>query len=450
MNSIRSRLLLILLVTTGVVWLCAAAWIYFSTQAHVEQVLDARLREAARMVNSLLADRRIALNSIADAVTDVQVETVPGAAYSKQLSCQIWSLSGSLVGQSQGAPQERLSRASEGYSYTVINNETWRVFSVSNQERGVQVMVGDNLQVRQSLVNDVMLGTLLPMALVLPLGALMIWFSVRRGIKPLDNMAHALSAREASDLGPIGSGAEPSELRPVLGAINGLFKRVELAREHEKTFTAFAAHELKTPLAGLKAQAQIALATEDNATRAHALTQIASSVDRSARMVRQLLDLAEVDAKDDRFSLRASSIDKVVEGALLAVDVLRAKQDIAVLVTGERDGDIVCELQLATTALRNVLENAVLQSPAGGDVRLSIERDGSFVRFSVADSGPGMTEEELSHARDRFFRGRDQRSSGTGLGLAIVDTVLRRVGGTFAIVNREGGGLVVTLSFPKA
>lgn len=448
MRSMRAKLLLILLLTTGAVWLSAAAWIYFSTQAHVEQVLDARLREAARMVDSLLTDERVEVASAANAVGDFK-QNRNADAYSRQLSCQIWSLSGSLVGRSQSAPQQRLAGGGDGFSQTVIDGETWRVYTVRNPERGVQVMVGDNLQIRQSLVNDVMTGTLLPMALILPIGALLIWLSVRQGLTPLDRMAHALSERHANDLRPLGFSEVPAELHPVLRAVNELFGRVEAAREREKSFTAFAAHELKTPLAGLKTQAQIALASDEPQTRTHALAQITSGVDRSARLVRQLLDLAAADASDEGNSATAA-VSQVVEDALLAVDALGCRLSVTIRVEGVCAGHIACDQGLATTALRNVLENALLHSPAGGEVLLSVTDGDTKSRLVIEDGGPGMSEAELTHAGERFFRGQSQAPSGTGLGLAIVETVLKRAGGSAAFTNRDGGGLRVELFFPLA
>lgn len=444
MNSMRARLLLVLLVTTGAVWMSVAAWIYFGTRAEVEQVLDARLREAARMVSSMVTDDRVQLASAAEAVTLPDfVDAKPG--YEKQLSCQIWSMSGSLVGRSESAPGKRLANAGEGFSVTEIDGETWRVFTVANDARGIQVMVGDNMQMRDRLVNDVMMGTLLPMSLFLPLGALLIWFSVRRGLAPLDAVADTLGRRHDSDLRPLGMERMPSELRPVLKAINGLFSRVSTAREREKSFTAFAAHELKTPLAGLKTQAQIALMTTDDATRSHALAQIAGSVDRSARMARQLLDLAAADAATDGGDGPAD-VAKVLEDAAAAVSPLAAHKDSRIEVTGAMAGVISCDRALATTAVRNLLENAVLHSPPGSNVRLDVSAENNRVIISVSDNGPGMTEAEILASTDRFVRGRT--SSGSGLGLAIVDSVAKRSGGKPDISNRPDGGLIVTLSFP--
>lgn len=452
MRSMRARLLLILLVTTGAAWLSAAGWIYFSAQAQVEQVLDARLREAARMVDSLLTDERIEIASATQALQEAGVERDwEPEDYSRQLSCQIWSLSGEMVGRSEAAPRQRLAGDGDGFSQTIIDGETWRVYTVLNANRGVQVMVGDNLKIRQSLVNGVMMGTLLPMTLMLPIGALLIWLSVRSGLAPLERTAKALSARRADDLQPIGDGNGPAELRPMLHALDGLFARVEAAREREKSFTAFAAHELKTPLAGVKTQAQIALASKDPEITARALAQIAGGVDRSSRLVSQLLDLAAADASENELMPTNSDLGRALEEAMRAVEPLRQKRDVDFALAGDHSAGIACNEALATTALKNVLENALLHSSAGGRIAIDVYRRDDQVSVALADEGPGMNEDEIAHATERFFRGHGQPAAGTGLGLAIVETVLKRAGGALAMANREGGrGLKVTLTFPAA
>src|SRR5690606_11212824 len=146
------------------------------------------------------------------------------------------------------------------------------------------------------LVNDVIRGLLLPAMLILPVLAGLIWLSVRKGLAPLNRVANDLEARSASDLSPIDNVETAREIVPVLQSLNGLFARVANLRERERNFTTFAAHELRTPLAGLKTQAQVALASEDRAIRDQALRQIVVGVDRTGRLVRQLLDMSAIEA----------------------------------------------------------------------------------------------------------------------------------------------------------
>ena len=290
MRSLRVRLFATLLLATGMIWLSAVAWIYLGSKREVEQVLDNRLQEAARMVSSLVG-------AVGDAGTDGAPRTLPApSAYERQLSCQIWSLDGRMVARSSGAPERRLTEAPAGFSQREVDGETWRVFTVEDAEKGVRVMVGDRLGLRERLVTDLIMGLVTPALLVVPLLGMLIWASLGRGLRPLRLMARNLAARDADDMSAIDAGRAPTEVRPLADALNGLFLKVEAARRHEREVTAFAAHELRTPLAGLKTQAQVAMAAADPEVVKAALRQILAAVDRTTRLVRQLLDAARLDA----------------------------------------------------------------------------------------------------------------------------------------------------------
>lgn len=447
MNSIRTKLLTVLLGSTGVVWLLAVAWIYLGTQAEVERVLDARLMEAARMVNSLLTDRRVEL-ALADDGKGVAAGFGFGQQpYERQLSCQIWSLDGALVGRSEHAPRERLTDAPSGFSETEVDGETWRVYAIENADLGVRVMVGDSIAIRDRLVGDVIKGLVLPAMLILPFLAGVIWLSVRRGMSPLNDMAHTLSSRAATDLRPLPDEKLPREIAPAVNALNGLFKRVAGAREREKSFTAFAAHELKTPLAGLKTQAQIALASSDGDVHANALRQISTGVDRTARLVRQLLDLAAIEASDSAPAVAAGRPFEVIE---LVVAEMPPAGDR--MVTVERENVQIgsrFEPAFLAMALRNLIENAVRHSPDDGEVVVRIAEAGGCVDISVQDDGPGIPASELPRVTERFFRGRDRSPAGSGLGLSIAQEAAERMGGSLRLQNRDPHGLTAILSLPQ-
>ena len=443
MSSIRSRLLTILIASTGLVWLLAVAWIYVSTQAEVERVLDARLTEAARMVNSLLAERRIEL-ALADddfPATEFQIED---PSYERQLSCQIWSLDGRLVGRSEHTPDSRLTEAGSGFSESVIEGETWRVYAIDNPALGVRVMVGDSMAVRDRLVGDVVKGLAIPAALILPFLAAVIWVSVRRGMSPLNHMAESLSSRAATDLRPLPDENLPEEIAPAVHALNGLFRRVEDVREREKSFTAVAAHELKTPLAGLKTQAQVALASKDGEVQENALRQIAAGVDRTSRLVRQLLDLAAIEASDRTPEILDARPLEIIRR--VAADMPSAEQRINI--EGDDDGTARFDPVLLTLAVRNLLENALCHSQ--GPVLVGTREAIGGIEITVEDEGPGIPSDELPRATDRFFRGRAKSPSGSGLGLAIAKEAAARMGGTLALKNRKPHGLAATLSIPAA
>ena len=432
--SIRLRLILVLTLATSAIWLSAALWINVSTRAQVERVLDARLAEAANMVSSLMADRRIALG---DAAEQAAIALPKDTGYSRHLSCQIWSMQGDLLGASSGAPEDVLSTA-DGFTTKRINGEPWRVYAVVNPGAGVRVMVGDRMEVRDRLVGDVVQGLLWPLAVIFPALALLIWVSVGRGLAPLAHLESALRSRQPDDLRPLPETPDPREIRPVRRALNSLFRRLDDVRRTERDFTAFAAHELKTPLAGLRTHAQIARMATDPAVRDRALAAIATSVDRTDRMVRQLLDLTAIDqgaAPAERLELDALLADIVQR----TEDQARARQ-VRLVTRADDLPPLHAPRILILSALRNLVENAIQHSPPGGTVSLTARRDGPGIRFTVRDQGPGIPPQDRDRVTDRFWRGSGREVHGSGLGLAIVAAAARHLGGRLDLGGDQNGG----------
>jgi two-component system sensor histidine kinase QseC len=429
MKSLRGRLFLILLAATGVIWLCAIAWISIGSRSELEHVLDARLQEAARMVHSLAM-----ATGADDATASERAPPAPAllpsdAGYERQLSCQIWAFDGRLIARSSGAPNEALTGESAGFSNRQIKGETWRVYTIEDPAKGVRVVVGDRIGLRDRLVHDLVAGLAAPALLAFPLLGLLIWLCLGQGLRPLSKAAEDIASREGDDMRPVAPKEAPSEIQPLIGALNGLFAKVEAARAHEREITAFAAHELRTPLAGLKTQAQVALAAGDGDLREKALRQIIVSVDRTSRLVRQLLALARLDAG------AAGTPAETGLGALIRdlVEAVPHPPGVVTLIDPDfARSERQVDRDTLSLVLRNLQENAV-QNMTDGTIHWRLRGKDQLV---IEDEGPGIPVEELGLVRQRFYRGRKAAGSGSGLGLAIADAATRRLGATLAIANR--------------
>tara|TARA_R110002033_G_scaffold7179_3_gene26808 strand:- start:1480 stop:2832 length:1353 start_codon:yes stop_codon:yes gene_type:complete len=448
MNSIRFRLFIILVAATSFVWLSAFVWVQQSTRGKVERVLDARLAEAGQMVSSLMSDQRIDLNTLAVAATgEGKADGILQTDYSHKLSCQIWSLNGALVGSSGSAPLGKLTDQDTGFSTTVIEGEKWRVYSVVNEALGMRIMVGDSYKVRDRLVEDVTKGLALPALLMLPIMAALILVSVQRGLAPLERMAGALSQRPAEDLSPVSVTPLPREIKPMGDALNGLFSRVTLMRDREKSFTSFAAHELKTPLAAIKTQAQVAAMAPDQRTRLRALDQIQHGVGRADRMVRQLLALASLDS-DDAFDEGEGQVAMTIQAVASDLARAAAEKQVVIKFTNYSERVMRTHTVLLSVAVRNVVENAIHASPTGASVDISLTDEGDRCHISVHDMGPGIPAEEIPRISARFYRGKGAKEGGSGLGLSIVAAALERLGGDINFQRCPKGGETVTLMIP--
>ncbi|MDR3461357.1 MAG: sensor histidine kinase N-terminal domain-containing protein [Beijerinckiaceae bacterium] len=437
MNSLRARLLLILIASTSAIWLCGFAWIYVDARQETQHLLDRRLMEAARMVLSLSAPGTLANDPNLPVVVSAG-GPIAGASYEHILTCQVWSFDGRLVGRSGNAPASKLTEQPVGFSERVVDGEIYRVYAAEDPVKRVRVLVGDNLEQRQRFVRDLVRSLLIPAAFILPMLAILIWISVKQGLEPLQHATRSLSARDAENLTPLDVGRSPSEIRPLINALNGLFGKVVAAREHERSFVAYAAHEMRTPLAGLKTQVQIAAQATVPEMRTNALCQALKGVDRTSRLVQQLLAMSRLDAspprlQDQWINLAAAFRDVT---AHMSRDLLPERVTIAASV---RNHSVAIDREMFDLAARNLVENALQLTPPDGTVRLSVTQEGHEAKICIEDDGPGIPSGEEELVLQRFFRGRHKSASGSGLGLAIVTTALDRAGAKLRLCSPGGG-----------
>ena len=431
MTSLRLRLFTMLVAMTFLVWAGAAAWTAFSTKAEVERVLDRRLSEAARMVASLGVTSQAVRGSGALAAI---------GRYDRQLSCQIWSLDGRVVGRSASAPTRPLvpiADGATGFSQQRVEGEVWRVYTLVDRANGAQVMVGDNLKMRQHLVTDLMTGLVLPAIAGLIALSLLLWATIGRGLAPLRAIARSLEGRSPEDLAPLSPIDIPTELRPVITALDGLFVRLADARDAERSFVANAAHELRTPLAGLVTHADIARRSEDPAVRQRALTRITESADRMNRLVQQLLLLARQEAHGAEVG--TSDVSVVVARVTADLNAAAHARGIELRTAGlNQQVSMPIGDERLSIAVRNLVENAVRHGPANSPVL--IQWCSKRRELTIEDRGAGIAAVELERVRRRFERGTGTTASGSGLGLSIVDAALKGTSLQLHMEQRAGGG----------
>jgi two-component system, OmpR family, sensor histidine kinase QseC len=350
-----------------------------------------------------------------------------------------------VLARSQDAPVLPILGVT-GYSDIIRHDESWRVLNLVSEDGRHRVQVSQPISLRDRAALEVASQTVLPLLVIVPILVLLIYLSIRRGLMPLDRLASEVAARTPDNLAPLSGADVPTEARPLVNSINRLFIRVSRTLENERRFTADAAHELRTPLAALKVQSQVALLSTEAPMREKALHQIGSSVDRAAHLLEQLLRLARLDPVQ-----RLERPVPVELGAIVreAVDVVRSthpgvdRRLSTVPLSGEVS--VSGDPELLQIALRNLLDNAVRYSRSDDTVRIAIEAGGNDVALSVQDSGPGVPEEALGKLAERFYRGRGHSVPGTGLGLAIVTRIVELHGARLILRNHPDGGFVARI-----
>lgn len=449
--SLRHRLVAMMIAASALLWIGMAVLSYQRAHHEADEIFDAQLAEVAQ-----------ALLAVADTATPGQMLSMPKPAhhYQQKMLFQIWVTRGGkteLLVRSDNAPQEPMAEVL-GFSERAWNGQTWRFYGEEDPDEGHaddhhRVYVAQNHDVRDELSEDVALRLLAPLLLGLPLLAFAIWATVGAASRPLSTLAAQVRGRQPQRLDPIISPAPlPQEVAPLVTAINDLFQRVEAAIEHERHFTADAAHELRTPLAALKVQAQVAQRAADPAARTQALAQVLAGVARMTHLVEQLLTLARLDPQQPLPATELVDLAALAAevAAQAAPEALAKEQSLEVQ---EPTASASCHVQgnrsLLQVLVRNLVENAIRYTPAGG--RIDIEIAGSSI--AVCDSGPGIPAEERERVLGRFYRVADQAReapSGAGLGLSIVHRIAELHGATLNLkTGPQGQGLQVLVCFPK-
>jgi two-component system sensor histidine kinase QseC len=422
-----------------VVWLGAAAATWSDAQHELDELLDGHLAQAASLL-VLQAD------GDDDDISDAPVLH----KYTPQVAFQVF-IGGQLITRSSNAGQTPMSTTGRGFSSVRDDKGAqWRVFATHNAQRDVTVFVGEQTQSREAILWALMRSMLWPLLIALPLLALAAVWSVRRGLVPLRQLSESLQSRPALTAEPVSLTGMPRELQPLVQALNILLARIDSMVALERRFTADAAHELRTPIAGIRAQAQVALGAGTNEPeRRHALELTLAGCDRATRLVEQLLTLARL---EEGGNTGAAAVDLCCVARRVAADLapvaLGRKQALELDTTG------ACPLPasevLLTVLVRNLVDNALRYSPDGARVLLTVSRADGAVVFQVQDSGPGMTPEQLQRLGERFYRVLGNDQPGSGLGWSIVRRLVD-VFGARVVAGRseQSGGLSVTVTWPS-
>lgn len=432
--SLRRRLLLPLLGGVTIFWLATLGFSFVETHHEIDELFDAQLVQTAQ---TLLA---IAAHEAGDVAEIAEAEH----KYQQKLRFQIWGADGSLVLHSSNAPQSPMTSGS-GFS----ERGGWLYYSQWDATRRFQVQIGESHEIRNELVSEIAWQMLLPALFGLPLLGIWVWLATWRGLAPLDAVAAQINHRDPAHLDALAPARAPLEIKPLLVALNKLFRRVEQTLESERRFTADAAHELRTPLAALAAQAQVAQRSGSDAERQHAIEQLRVGVDRAAHLVDQLLTLARLDPEQAFTDIQPLPLKALTEEACAAHGAAAVAKQIA-LELDAVDATVMANRTMLQVLLRNLLDNAIRYTPAGGRVAVTLGAAESAAVLRISDSGPGISAEERALAFQRFHRGAaGQDQAGSGLGLSIVRRIAELHGARLVLDAGEGGrGLAVSVTFP--
>jgi len=286
------------------------------------------------------------------------------------------------------------------------------------------IQVGEAMEARDHLAREVLEKLVLPLLLALPLLGLLIWLAVGSSLKPIRRIRNALAERDPHYLAPI-EGEAPSEIAPMVERLNDLLERVRNSLENERRFTSDAAHELRTPLAALKTQLQVAQGATDEQDRKRAIGNALLATDRATRLVEQLLMLARLEHDAWKSQAERVNLHQIAAQVLAEAAPSAAVKHIQLGLSGSEDTQVQGHAGLLAVLLRNLVDNALRYSPNATRVEVSITETGQGATLKVQDQGPGIPPDERELALQRFHRLAGESSTGSGLGLSIAARIVQ-------------------------
>lgn len=312
------------------------------------------------------------------------------------------------------------------------------------------IEVGETLEKRSQLANRIVASVIMPQFVIIPLAVILVWFGLSKGLRPLTRLRQTIEARDPADLSPIATRRVPDELEPLVEAFNAMLKRMKRNVEAQQRFIADAAHQMRTPLTGLKTQAQFAMRETDPDTLRHAMIQIASGVDRAARLVNQLLTLARTEASVHAEQAREIlDLNRVLREQVSDWVMRAMEQSIDLGFEDNGDIHILGNDFLLREMINNLIDNALRYTPTGGSVTGRVMRNGDFAVLEIEDTGVGISLEDAELVFERFYRVDNAGTEGSGLGLAIVREIASQHDAYAALrPNRNQRGAVARVVFP--
>lgn len=438
--SIRKFLVLNLLLVITITTTLTALGNYFLDNKDIQNHLDDLLVQSALSIQAMMQDdlsrERIEvlqknINDIPFRTEELYTQHIPKRFHldsSDKFQFQIWDTNQQLLLHSAYSPSFMRLELKPGFKDKTFDGKLWRVFTTFNDNTGLYVVVAEQYDIRNNLADRIARDDLYILLLTFPLSGLLIWIVIGKGLQSLHRVAREVAHRAPSFLDPVGIHPVPTEVKPLVEELNKLFLRLKMAFEREQRFAADAAHELRTPLAALKTQAQVALNADNEAERKSTLRQVISAVDRCAHVVQQLLTLSRIAPNPDGtiHEVKKVELNQLVAEVLAQQAPLAFEKDIKLELKSDHP---VLHLMANATALsvlvRNLVDNAIRYTPKHGQVTVSLIDENKQINLMVTDNGPGIPAELRARVFERFYRVLGNKSPGSGLGLAIVQQIAK-------------------------
>ena len=444
--SLNRRLVLRLLAGIVLVWCVAAGWIGWRSLHEVDEIFDQMLVRTTASVFAVMPDTP----ALAGPVRLPNKKVVGSDSTAQRPAIVLRDAHGRLLAQSTQLPALTFDPGDPHFHSVTHDKRRWRVFQGWDSERQYWIQVAAPLDERDELMRKLLAPTVLALLALLVLVPPTVFVGLRGGLKPLRRMTRSLSAN-ATPLIPVLTDEQvPVELAPFTRAVDRLVERLKVGLEHERHFTADAAHELRHPLATLRLELDLVERSDDAAGRAQHLQRAQHALDRMQRLVTQLLLLARVEKLTELDDVEQLRLLSVAETALRDISELAAARSIELSLDHDGNDFVRGSRGLLDILVQNLLDNALRHTPEHGQVNVRVGGTDEQVVLEVNDSGAGFSSIEPTRLVERFHRPEGSVGEGSGLGLSIAQAITALHDGQLAFDRSSLGGARVRLTLPQA
>lgn len=420
-RSIRQFLLISLLISMTIASSITAIGNYLLDKQVIQPYLDEQLIKLFTFIE-IISHTAIEDSHIQSKIYTYMNETQSSGA--KNLLFQVWTKENKLLVFSENSPKESMLNVPIGFSDTEIDNNDWRVYASQDPVTGNKIIVAELYDIRNKLADDITRNNGYILLFTYPVFGILIWVIVGLALRSITRVTNEISNRASTYLEPVEAENIPIEIRPLVAELNQLFLRLKLAFDRNKRFAGDAAHELRTPLAALKTQAQVALKADNEQARFHALQKVVQSVDRSSHVVAQLLTLSRLSQEEELNDIRPVDLHKLTAEIVAYLVPIALEKDIEIELCPPSENTTIMGNDIALGILiRNIVDNAIRYTPEKGEIKVKIVNEDHKIIFRVIDSGPGIPSELRERVFERFYRVLGTKAQGSGLGLAIVNQI---------------------------
>jgi two-component system, OmpR family, sensor histidine kinase QseC len=454
--TLSQRLFLRILPTLIVTILMVGILAYVSADREIENIYDAELINDANTLWVLLKkplsrdrhgpavqvpdldfnmDNQLALNNDADDYADAH-------------AFRAWK-SNMLVMVSSNAFPANIPAFPTGFSNITLKNESWKVYTLPIPNTNIVIEVAEKLELREGLVDNIILNLSIPLIILVPVIAALVWLIINNGLSYIRDLVRQIRSRTPDDLSEISTKGLPRDLVPLVHSLNQFLDKLRVSLTLERRFSDLAAHQLRTPQAGIKLLLQLLERASSDEERKVLIEDLVSSNERAMHLIEQMLNLARVSHQPLR--LETTNIYDLCAASMASFGPVLNHRGFQVALTGDEQMALPTDIVLLRMMIDNIIDNAIKYSPDGGRIEVEVHHSGQRACISISDSGPGIPVEHRQAVFQQFHRLDTVDRKGTGLGLSIVAAIATRMSIDIEMhVPNWGRGLRIDFLFPDS